>query len=278
MDEEVGGPEASPLEAAPLLSRALFSWLDPLLDLGSCRQLRPEDLPSTSPQDGAAAVQAAFQAAWTALPVGSSNRLAYALLAVCRPALVKGAAFKLVYDTLLFCGPIALRGLLQGFESGAPDPVVGAGYAVTMFVASMAQTVRMFIFGASVLFPLSFQSHVLHQVCISQYFHYGFETGMQARTAVIGSTFRKTMQLSLAARGAVHSGEVMNFASSDAKRLADAAPYAAMIWSGPYQVIISIALLWSTLGPAFWAGIGVILAVIPLSGVLSFVQVYCSRP
>ena len=49
----------------------------------------------------------------------------------------------------------------------------------------------------------------------------------------------------------------MTFVAADAKRIADAAPYVQMIWSGPYQIILSVAMLWNTLGVAFWAGIGV---------------------
>lgn len=31
-----------------------------------------------------------------------------------------------------------------------------------------------------------------------------------------------------------------------------------MIWSGPYQILLAVIMLWGTLGPAFWAGVGVI--------------------
>ena len=65
----------------------------------------------------------------------------------------------------------------------------------------------------------------------------------------------------------------MTYVTTDAKRLQDAAPYLQMAWSGPYQIALSVAMLWSTLGPAFWAGIGVIFALIPLSGLLSSIMV-----
>lgn len=46
-----------------------------------------------------------------------------------------------------------------------------------------------------------------------------------------------------------------------------------MIWSGPYQILLAVAMLWGTLGPAFWAGVGVIALFLPLSGALTTVMV-----
>lgn len=62
-------------------------------------------------------------------------------------------------------------------------------------------------------------------LCIAQYFHYGFLAGMRARAAVVAACYRKVLALSPAARGKVHSGEVMTFVSADAKRVQDSAPY-----------------------------------------------------
>lgn len=77
------------------------------------------------------------------------------------------------------------------------------------------------------------------------------------------------------------------YVSTDTKRIQDAAPYLQMVWSGPYQIILSLAMLYSTLGSAFIAGVALILALIPASfalsaflvrlqsAVRSFVQTHC---
>jgi len=46
-----------------------------------------------------------------------------------------------------------------------------------------------------------------------------------------------------------------------------------MVWSGPYQIVLAVAMLWGTLGASFWAGIGVIALLIPLCGALSVLLV-----
>lgn len=61
----------------------------------------------------------------------------------------------------------------------------------------------------------------------------------------------------------------IQYVSTDTKRIQDAAPYLQMVWSGPYQIILSLAMLYSTLGSAFIAGVALILALIPASFALS---------
>ena len=44
------------------------------------------------------------------------------------------------------------------------------------------------------------------------------------------------------------------------------------MWSGPFQIAVAIGLLSQTLGPAFFSGLAVILAMIPFSGAISSLQ------
>ena len=259
-ESDAGGGEACgatppPYDSAGLVSRLLFLWLSPLLALGATRQLDAADLPALPAEDEPRVVSAAFRAQWRRRK-GQRHRLARSLIAVETPQLLRGGAAKLLHDTVMFASPAALHALLTLLsEPDAPPP----GWAAALpparrggfYVAVLACTA------------------VTQTLCIAQYFDYGFRTGFRARGAVVSAIFRKTLRLAPAARSRYQSGEIMTMVAADAKRLADAAPYLQMIWSGPYQIILSVAMLWSTLGPAFWAGIGVIFALLPLSGLLS---------
>jgi len=247
------GASRSPLDAANLWARLTFAWLAPLLQLGQTRQLQQADVPPLPQGDDSQAVSRAFDEAWTR--VGPSPyRLGLALLRMERGVLLRAALAKLAHDTALFASPAALRALLCHI-AGTEPPEWARGWPPALLVLTM------------------FITALVQSVCIAQYFHHGYRSGMHARAALVLACYRKSLRLSPAARARFTTGEVMTYVTTDAKRLQDAAPYLQMAWSGPYQIALSVAMLWSTLGPAFWAGIGVIFALIPLSGLLSSIMV-----
>ena len=45
----------------------------------------------------------------------------------------------------------------------------------------------------------------------------------------------------------------------------DIVTYLNTIWSVPFQLLISIALLWRLMGPSVFAGLGVLLLLVPFS-------------
>jgi ATP-binding cassette, subfamily C (CFTR/MRP), member 1 len=70
-------------------------------------------------------------------------------------------------------------------------------------------------------------------------------------------------------------GEIVNLMSVDAQRLQDAVGYLWMIWSAPLQIAIAVYMLWNLLGIATLAGLGVMIALIPLNGIIvSFSRKY----
>lgn len=42
-----------------------------------------------------------------------------------------------------------------------------------------------------------------------------------------------------------------------------------IVWSGPLQIIIALTLLYNTMGPSIWGGVGVLIFTIPLNTVLA---------
>lgn len=53
--------------------------------------------------------------------------------------------------------------------------------------------------------------------------------------------------------------------SVDAQRLMDLCTYFHIGWSGPFQIVIALFLLWKTMGPSIWAGVSVLVLAIPLN-------------
>ena len=61
----------------------------------------------------------------------------------------------------------------------------------------------------------------------------------------------------------------MNLMSVDAQRFMDIMSDVQMMWSGPYQVIVSLIFLYAIMGPSIFAGFLVMVIMVPISAVLA---------
>jgi len=57
--------------------------------------------------------------------------------------------------------------------------------------------------------------------------------------------------------------------SVDAQRFMELTAYINMLWSAPFQMCISLYLLWMVLGPSILAGVGVMVLMVPINGVIA---------
>ena len=73
-------------------------------------------------------------------------------------------------------------------------------------------------------------------------------------------------------------GEIVNLMSVDAQRFMDLATYLHIIWSAPFQIMLAIFFLYITMGPSVFAGVGVMILIIPVNSIAASVikkmQVY----
>ncbi|KAI9002882.1 ATP-binding cassette transporter 1 [Hyaloraphidium curvatum] len=259
--EESAGPQ-SPEEAASIWSRLFFAWLNPLMALGYSKGfLEPADLPPLSHDDQAHTLSKAFASAWEQeLKLnGHDASLARASFRVVGWYFMSAAPFKFAQDCLGFLQPLLLRYLIEFARSHAPgrpesrpepQPVMlGIVIASTMLVAAVVQ------------------SCVLHQ-----YFQISFMTGFRLRVALFTQIYRKALRLSPTARGKSSVGEVVNLMAVDAQRINDLFTYLHMIWSGVFQIVLAMLLLYSTLGYPVFAGVAVMVVAIPLNAWLARVS------
>ena len=61
-------------------------------------------------------------------------------------------------------------------------------------------------------------------------------------------------------------GEIVNLMSVDTQKFVEVMPFVGMVWSSPIQIAISIYMLYNTLGGAVFAGLGILLLLIPING------------
>ncbi len=295
--EYIAAAEAttSPEEAASCCSRATFWWMNPLMILGWQRPLEAEDVPPLAQSDLSHVLARNFMKAWRAqmdkgyaangrrwltemdqseggyigwskgdengkdddfpklLPeTGKGNpSLGWSFVsAFGRPGYF-AAMLKALYDIInISVGPNVLHALityLQDYADGT-ETRAWVGYA---YVGVLA--------GFSLLGTL-----ILHQ-----YFLRMFRLGQHLRSATILAAYRKALKLSTRARQAKSVGQIVNVMSTDATRMQNTTSYLMMLWSAPLQITLTLYYLWQQIGPALFAGLGVMVFSIPLNALVA---------
>ncbi|XP_015764590.1 PREDICTED: multidrug resistance-associated protein 1-like [Acropora digitifera] len=155
---------------------------------------------------------------------------------------------KVINDIIQFAQPQLLNLLISYTRdrSNPDDKWKGYVYAIAMFLVAMTISL------------------VIHQ-----YFQIVFVLGMKIRTAIIGMVYAKALALNNRSRNESTAGEMVNLMAVDAQRLMDLTTYINVLWSSPLTIIIALYFLYDTMGPAVFAGVGVLVLLIPFNMVVS---------
>ncbi|XP_024869611.1 multidrug resistance-associated protein 1 isoform X1 [Temnothorax curvispinosus] len=267
-----------PEQSSSFPSRMIFAWFDSLAWKGFRKPLETSDLWSMNPEDMATEIVPKFdkywnknlrktdELIWTYFRVesakasyrkasgqvdfnsGRKKKIASILPPICKAfgaTFMFGAFLKLIQDVMTFISPQILK-LLIDFTEGEEPMWKGYFYSALLLVTAILQT-----------------------LVLSQYFHRMFLVGLRIRTSLIAAIYRKALRLSNAARKETTLGEIVNLMSVDAQRFMDVTAYINMIWSAPLQIALALYFLWNILGPAVFAGLAVMIILIPVNGLIA---------
>ncbi|KAF9948426.1 hypothetical protein BGZ72_009661 [Mortierella alpina] len=248
-----GNHEKCPEEDANVFSIASFHWVTDLMRRGYAQPLTMDDLWELKKDDRSKTVSDSFKDAWDIeIKKGSPSLVKALASAFGKPFYIAGI-WKVINDVLGFMLPLLLRQMLlfvMSYKTEDPQPLYrGYTIALSMFVCSLSQTT------------------VVHQ-----YFHLCFRTGMHARAGLVTAIYQKSLRLSNSARQDFTVGEIVNHMSIDAQRIQDLLNYLHVLWSGVFQITVTLYLLYSTMGWSIFAGLAVMFLMIPLNAKLSVVQ------
>lgn len=56
---------------------------------------------------------------------------------------------------------------------------------------------------------------------------------------------------------------------ADAQQVRELTVNLTLLWSAPFQILMTLVFLWQELGPAVLAGVGVLLLVVPLNALVA---------
>ncbi|KAK6454241.1 P-loop containing nucleoside triphosphate hydrolase protein [Scheffersomyces xylosifermentans] len=246
----------SPYDTANVFSRITFDWMGGLMKKGYEKFLTEEDLPALPEELRASSTSEEFNEYWKGQQANGSS-LFWAISKAFGAKFMLGGVFKGLQDSLAFIQPQLLKLLIrfvneysESVKRGDPIPLTkGLMIAVSMFIVSVVQT-----------------------ACLHQYFQRAFDLGMKIKSSLTSVIYNKALVLSNETKQESSTGDIVNLMSVDVQRLQDLVQNLQIIWSGPFQIFLCLYSLYGLIGNSMWAGVAIMIIMIPLNAVIARVQ------
>lgn len=230
------------------LTLPTFEFFTPMVIKGFLKPLQFQDIWSISKKDSSEVLYKRFEK-WYKRFHKTKRPGLYALLIMFWFPFLIASIFKIWFDICNLITPLVLKYLLDyinRLDSNNNTP----WWEGIIYIAIM-------VF-------LQFNSIFFTQ----QYFNIVLNIGMNIRSILSVSVYRKSLKLTTTARSQMTNGKITNLMSVDTQKVADTMQFLAMIYSGPFQIIfclvaLSILLKWPTI-----AGILVMILLIPFQMII----------
>ncbi|KAL3329623.1 hypothetical protein AABB24_033795 [Solanum stoloniferum] len=234
------GEQICPERHANILSQILFSWMNPLMQLGYKRPLTEKDVWKLDTWDQTETLNNSFQKSWAEESQRPNPWLLRALNRSLGGRFWWGGFWKIGNDASQFIGPLILNQLLQSMQRG--DPAwIGYIYAVAIFIGV-----------------------VVGVLCEAQYFQNVMRVGYRLRSTLIAAVFRKSLRLTHESRKNFASGKITNLMTTDSEALQQICQSLHTIWSAPLRIIVALVLLYQLLGVAALIGALLLVLMFPI--------------
>ncbi|KAJ5104843.1 hypothetical protein NUU61_002190 [Penicillium alfredii] len=248
--DALGDEDECPYNYADIFSVLTFSWMTPMMKFGYNNFLTQDDLWNLRRRDTTRVTYDDLREAWEEQLEKKKPSLWMALFKAFGGPYLRGAIIKSGSDMLAFVQPQLLRLLIafiDSYRSPDPQPIIrGVAIALAMFVVSVCQT-----------------------SCLHQYFQRAFDTGMRVKSALTALIYAKSLRLSSEGRAAKTTGDIVNHMAVDQQRLSDLTQFGTQLISAPFQITLCMVSLYQLVGASMFAGVGVMILMIPLNGVIA---------
>lgn len=233
---------ANPFESAGLLSKLFFSWMTPLVKLGTTRILLEEDVPKAPDANSSINTVARLKECW--LRELHSRPQNPSLLR----AIYRASSTRLMYSLGNFAIFLCVTLIQPYLVSRILTYVTTGDEGVFGLKSSIA---------AALFLGLSAGIGAL---AFNQGFYHMQQFGLTTRTALIGLLFQKSIHVSNTARQTYTAGEIITLMSVDVERIWLGTLLSNWILMGPPMLIAAIILLWFQVGYASLVVAGALIA------------------
>lgn len=238
------------IQDADLVSRALYSWLNPLLAKSARTRATHDDLPKLEPSFNVDAMAERFLENWQSTPHTPLGILICIIKTFLRD-LVTLIFLRLISAVCDFIQPFVLELLIVFVNqyNEQTSPVDGP----------QSQSVSFGVYMSLLLLAASITSSLL--LTVSQVYSYKIQIGLQG--ALYGALYRKAMHLSPKSREDHSISDIMNHLTVDTKQIVICFQALSEVIVAPVQILTCCACMYWFLGPYFTVGIVTILLLLP---------------
>ncbi|KAF9909311.1 hypothetical protein EC991_008822 [Linnemannia zychae] len=254
----------SDYQQANLFSRLTYQYFQRIVSIGAERPLTADDLANTCPAQLFTHVNhERVETTWErnkekALAKGKKPSFVWTVLAAYKGEIAVMLSYRVAGFAMLYVPPILFGYLLQfiddysaAIREGAHPPAMRIGFMIAgaMFFFNLASTF---------LLCIAFQGNT--------------DLGIQARAATIAMIYRKSLRLSPQAKQSCTLGEITNHMAVDAERWIDASIFLPLLVTVPFELAVSIYLLYRLLGWSLLAGLAVFAILLPIQAKMAGVM------
>ncbi|CAG9856502.1 unnamed protein product [Phyllotreta striolata] len=235
------------MENASLTSRLFFSWVNALIKKGANDGLvSSDDLYDLPPSLSTSYNGNKLEHQLNETP--SSKYLFLKALYKCYAwEFFSVGILKLIADCSGFAGPILLNRLVSFIENKSEATEWGYVYALALI-----------------------GSTTLAALCDTHFNFLMTIVGLKMRGALITTIYRKILSVnSMVLNSNLSVGEILNFMSTDTDRIVNSCPSFHSLWSIPFQIAVTLYLLYQQVGLAFLAGLAFSVILIPINKLIA---------
>lgn len=289
--------QKNPKEHAGIISSICYSWATPFVMFGKNNIVNTKDLFPLPAEESPEVVANRFDYEWEKeLKKDAEKRsLIRALAKANKKHFIISGIFKLIYDISQYIGPFMLKVVIDFLNSTddlSGNAGKGVSFVLLLFVLQMVCTICLHqYFGHSFTLGLNFRSALTQAIMrkslrlpggLNSYNKADVssepkKTNNDSSDAVISGDGKKTSPVSTSSTTSTKKptnadggvGSVVSLTAVDTNRIQDVMGMFHTVWSGPIQLLIGSALLFSILGWSFVAGIVVMALAIPLALAIS---------
>eukprot|EP00197_Chlamydomonas_leiostraca_P002886 CAMPEP_0202857580 /NCGR_PEP_ID=MMETSP1391-20130828/470_1 /ASSEMBLY_ACC=CAM_ASM_000867 /TAXON_ID=1034604 /ORGANISM="Chlamydomonas leiostraca, Strain SAG 11-49" /LENGTH=1463 /DNA_ID=CAMNT_0049536397 /DNA_START=117 /DNA_END=4508 /DNA_ORIENTATION=- len=247
--------------------RFLFFDVEPLVGHGYKTRLEPQDMfpePTLKTQHLIGTFEPAFQREHAR--TDGKPDLKRVILAGNVGMLLWTGLLYLISQACSLAGPLLLQRIVKGLNClgaqrkmiaklppGAPIPDLGCEDKATLYYYCIGL----------------FLAPAVQSICENHQTYLLYLMGTRMRNSLMAAIYRKCLRLSNSALQAESTGKVVTLMSNDAQKLQDATMAIHAMWGSPCYIVAILVLLWYQVGWAMFVGLGIMLTIVPLTGMLA---------
>ncbi|KAF8941211.1 hypothetical protein BGZ47_007464 [Haplosporangium gracile] len=254
----------SDYQQANLFSRLTYHYYQRIVSTGARRPLTGDDLVNTAPAKLLTNVNyQQIVAYWErnkerAQGKGKKPSFIWTVLNAYKGEITVMLIYRVAGFAMLYVPPMLFGQLLQFIDDysaavrgGSDPPALKIGFMIAgvMFFFSLASTVVLCI---------AFQGNT--------------DLGIEARAATIAMIYRKSLRLSPQAKQSCTLGEITNHMAVDSERWIDASIFLPLLITVPFELAVSIYLLYQLLGWSLLSGLAVFAILVPIQAKMAGVM------